>query len=74
MIQLTVRGYTFEAAAAGDSGDPLVLLLHGFPQTHHSYRDQLPALAARGFYAVAPNQRGYSPGARPREVADYVME
>jgi pimeloyl-ACP methyl ester carboxylesterase len=74
VLQLKVRGYAFEAAAAGDPRAPLVLLLHGFPQTHHSYRDQLPALAARGFYAVAPNQRGYSPGARPREVASYVMQ
>jgi pimeloyl-ACP methyl ester carboxylesterase len=74
MLQLPVRGYTFEAAAAGDPRAPLVLLLHGFPQTHHSYRDQLPALAERGFYAVAPNQRGYSPGARPSELASYRME
>jgi pimeloyl-ACP methyl ester carboxylesterase len=74
MLQLKVRGYTFDASAAGDPQAPLVLLLHGFPQTRHSYRDQLPALAARGFRAVAPDQRGYSPGARPSEPAAYRME
>jgi pimeloyl-ACP methyl ester carboxylesterase len=74
MLQLEVRGYTFDAAAAGDPRAPLVLLLHGFPQTRHSYRDQLPALAERGFHAVAPDQRGYSPGARPSELASYRME
>jgi pimeloyl-ACP methyl ester carboxylesterase len=73
-MQLHVRGYSFDAAAAGDPSHPLVLLLHGFPQTHHSYRDQLPALAARGYFAVAPNQRGYSPGARPSDVASYPMQ
>ncbi len=73
-LQLHARGYVFDAASAGDPRHPLVLLLHGFPQTHHSFRDQLPALAARGFFAVAPNQRGYSPGARPTDLASYATE
>lgn len=73
-MQLNARGMIFDCAAAGEPGAPLVLLLHGFPQTRHSYRDQLPALAARGFHAVAPDQRGYSPGARPRERAAYRTE
>jgi pimeloyl-ACP methyl ester carboxylesterase len=42
-----------------------VLLLHGFPQSRHSWREQVPALAAAGYRAVAPDQRGYSPGVRP---------
>jgi pimeloyl-ACP methyl ester carboxylesterase len=73
-VQLNARGFTFDAAAAGEPDAPLVLLLHGFPQTRHSWRGQLPALAARGFHAVAPDQRGYSPGARPRERASYRTE
>src|SRR5689334_614079 len=73
-MRLTLRGYEFDADTAGDPRAPLVLLLHGFPQTSYSFREQLPALAARGFFAVAPNQRGYSPGARPKDVASYVME
>src|SRR5260370_38533671 len=40
---------------------PLVLCLHGFPDTAHSFRYQMPALAAAGFHAVAPFMRGYSP-------------
>src|SRR6202165_5249528 len=40
---------------------PLVLCLHGFPDTAHSFRHQMPALAAAGFHAVAPFMRGYSP-------------
>ena len=40
---------------------PLVLCLHGFPDTAHSFRYQMPALAGAGFHAVAPFMRGYSP-------------
>ena len=40
---------------------PLVLCLHGFPDTAHSFRHQMPALAAAGFHCVAPFMRGYSP-------------
>jgi pimeloyl-ACP methyl ester carboxylesterase len=44
---------------------PIVVLLHGFPLSRHSWRAQLPALAAAGYRALAPDQRGYSPGVRP---------
>ena len=40
---------------------PLVLCLHGFPDTAHSFRYQMPALAAAGYHCVAPFMRGYSP-------------
>jgi len=55
----------FTADVAGAAGAPLVVLLHGFPQSRHSWRHQVPALAAAGYRAVAPDQRGYSPGVRP---------
>lgn len=51
-----------------------MLLLHGFPQTSFAWRHQLDALGSAGFRAVAPDQRGYSPGARPAEVAAYHQE
>jgi pimeloyl-ACP methyl ester carboxylesterase len=56
---------TFTATAAGPAGGRLVLLLHGYPQTRHTWRHQVPALGAAGYRAVAPDQRGYSPGVRP---------
>jgi pimeloyl-ACP methyl ester carboxylesterase len=40
---------------------PLVLCLHGFPDTAHSFRHQMPALAAAGYHCIAPFMRGYSP-------------
>jgi pimeloyl-ACP methyl ester carboxylesterase len=61
----------FDAVAAGPDNGELVLLLHGFPQTKHTFRLQLPALAAAGYRAVAVDQRGYSPRARPTGVAAY---
>lgn len=51
-----------------------MLLLHGFPQSSHQWRYQMPALAAAGWRAVAPDQRGYSPRARPQDVAAYHVE
>lgn len=67
----TPGGLTFDAWIAGPDTGALVLLLHGYPQSRHTWRAQLPALAAAGYRAVAPDQRGYSPGARP-DAADYA--
>ena len=67
---------TFDALAAGEPGAPLVLLLHGFAESMHCWRAQLAALAAAGYRAVAPSQRGYSPGARPDpgDTGNYHIE
>jgi pimeloyl-ACP methyl ester carboxylesterase len=56
---------SFDALAAGKSGAPLVLLLHGFAESMQCWRAQVEALAAAGYRAIAPSQRGYSSGARP---------
>jgi pimeloyl-ACP methyl ester carboxylesterase len=58
-------GLTFDALTSGETGSPLVLLLHGFAESMHCWGAQLAALAANGYRAIAPSQRGYSPGARP---------
>jgi pimeloyl-ACP methyl ester carboxylesterase len=72
----TAPGLEFEVSTAGDPGAPLVLLLHGFAVSRHLYDAQLPALAAAGLFAAAPNQRGYSAGARPdpAQLANYDIE
>jgi pimeloyl-ACP methyl ester carboxylesterase len=64
---------TFDALVAGESDAPLVLLLHGFAESMHCWRAQVTALAAAGYRAIAPSQRGYSPGARPdtSDLANY---
>ncbi len=45
-----------------------VVFCHGFPELAYSWRHQLPALAAAGFHAIAPDQRGYGLTDRPIEV------
>jgi pimeloyl-ACP methyl ester carboxylesterase len=75
--QITIApGLTFDALVAGEQSAPLVLLLHGFAESMHCWRAQIAALAAAGYRAVAPGQRGYSPGARPdtSDVANYHIE
>jgi pimeloyl-ACP methyl ester carboxylesterase len=72
--RITVDDLVFDADVAGQPGNPLVLMLHGFPQTRHTWRDQLAPLAAAGYFAVAPDQRGYSPGARPAQITAYATE
>lgn len=73
-VDVRISDMTFECDVAGSASSPLVLLLHGFPQTSYAYRHALPALARAGYFAVAPNQRGYSAGARPNGVESYSIE
>jgi pimeloyl-ACP methyl ester carboxylesterase len=65
---------TFDARAAGPVDGDLVILLHGFPQSSAMWKPQLTALGAAGFRALAPDQRGYSPEARPTDVEDYGID
>src|SRR5437763_1852930 len=53
-----------------EGSGPLVLLVHGFPDTPHTWDHVRPALAARGFRAVSPFTRGYAPTEIPK-VEDY---
>ncbi|MCT9137672.1 alpha/beta fold hydrolase [Streptomyces violarus] len=73
MTQLSIStgGGVFDAIAAGPPEGRPVLLLHGFPQTGLVWQRQIEALAAHGYRVVAPDQRGYSPGARPQRPEDY---
>ncbi|GAA0926213.1 alpha/beta hydrolase [Nonomuraea longicatena] len=52
---------------------PLVLLVHGFPESWYSWRHQLPALAEAGYRAVALDVRGYGRSSKPSDVAAYRM-
>ena len=54
-----VNGLSMHILEAGDARAPCVLLLHGFPELAYSWRKIMPALAQAGFYAIAPDQRGY---------------
>ena len=72
-LQIPARGLVFDALAAGPPTGELVMLLHGFPQTCACWTPLLDTLAEAGYRAVAPDQRGYSPKARPTTVRAYRM-
>lgn len=73
MTPVTVGDLTFDVRMAGPADGEVVILLHGFPQTSYEWRNQISALGEAGFRAVAPNQRGYSAGARPATIQDYAV-
>lgn len=68
--RVEVNGVELAYLEAGQG--PLVICLHGFPDSAHSYDDVLPVLAKAGFRAVAPFLRGYFPSAIPAD-GDYAM-
>ncbi len=72
-IRIPVGDLVFDGVTVGPATGELVLLLHGFPQTSHSWRHVLGPLADSGFRAVAFDMRGYSPGARPEGVEAYAV-
>lgn len=76
MEQITVEvgELTFDVRVQGPAGGAAVILLHGFPQTSYEWRSQQAALAAAGYRTIAPDQRGYSPGARPVGDENYRID
>jgi pimeloyl-ACP methyl ester carboxylesterase len=70
-LSISTGAGVFDAIAAGPPEGRPVLLLHGFPQTGLVWQRQIEALAAHGYRVVAPDQRGYSPGARPQRPEEY---
>jgi pimeloyl-ACP methyl ester carboxylesterase len=71
--EIEANGLRFSCRETGTSGEP-VLLLHGFPETSCMWDPPMAALADAGFHCLAPDQRGYSAGARPTAVEAYGYE
>ncbi|MBI9113723.1 alpha/beta fold hydrolase [Sanguibacter suaedae] len=71
LTQFSRDGAVFDVDDAGPLDGPVVVLLHGFPANRSSWRGVTPALNDAGFRTLAPDQRGYSPGARSRGRAAY---
>ena len=66
-------GVELNVAIAGDPANPPIVLLHGFPESHRTWRHQIPALA-RDHYVIAPDQRGFGGSSRPEGVASYTPD
>jgi pimeloyl-ACP methyl ester carboxylesterase len=66
-------GLLFDVRDAGPRDGDVVVLLHGFPQDSTAWAAVEPLLHAAGLRTLAPDQRGYSPGARPQGPAAYAL-
>jgi pimeloyl-ACP methyl ester carboxylesterase len=70
-MQVEANGIKLNVEDAGEG--PPVLLLHGFPDSHRLWRNQVPALTANGLRAVTPDLRGFGESERPERVEDYFI-
>ncbi|MGV9736426.1 alpha/beta fold hydrolase [Rhodococcus aetherivorans] len=71
---VTLGDLTFDVHVTGPADGTPVVLLHGFPETARSWEAVAPQLAEAGLRVLMPDQRGYSPGARPDGVSAYTID
>lgn len=69
--RVATNGIELNIAEQGPADGPLVLMLHGFPESWYSWRHQFAPLAAAGYHAVAPDMRGYGNSDKPAEISAY---
>lgn len=67
-------GVELDVAVAGDPANPPIILLHGFPESHRTWRHQIPALADAGWFVLAPDQRGFARSSKPEGVENYTPD
>ena len=73
-ITIAANGLSFHALAAGPADGPLLILLHGFPETSHGWTKQIGPLAEAGFRVVAPDQRGVGRSSKPAGIGQYRID
>lgn len=66
-------GVELDVAIAGDPGRPAMIFLHGFPESHRTWRHQLAELS-RDHFVVAPDQRGFARSSKPDGVENYAPQ
>ena len=71
---VSVNGVNLHVATAGPEDGTPVILLHGYPDAHFGWRDQIVALADAGFRVIAPDQRGYNLSDKPKGMENYMMD
>lgn len=64
-------GVELDVVTSGDPANPPIILLHGFPESHRTWRHQIPVLAQK-FFVIAPDQRGYAHSSKPEGVESYA--
>lgn len=66
-------GVTLDVATVGDPAHPPIILLHGFPESHRTWRHVIPQLSADHF-VIAPDQRGFARSSKPANLSDYTPD
>lgn len=66
-----VTGARLSVLEAGDVGAPIIMLVHGFPESAYSWRHQMQPLADAGYHVIAPNNRGYADSSAPKDDVTY---
>lgn len=66
-------GVELDVWSAGDPAHPPIIFLHGFPESHRTWRHQMAELA-RDHYVIAPDQRGFARSSKPPEISDYTPD
>lgn len=66
-------GVELDIWSAGDPAHPPIIFLHGFPESHRTWRHQMAELA-RDHYVIAPDQRGFARSSKPPEISDYAPD
>lgn len=74
MREFSHAGLVFDVDDAGPPDGEVLVLLHGYPENRTAWHAVTPLLIEAGFRVLAPDQRGYSPGARPRGRGGYRLE
>ena len=72
--RIATNGVTLNVAEAGPLDGPLVILLHGFPESSSGWKAQIGPLAEAGYRVLAPDQRGYAESDKPRGIAAYALD
>lgn len=72
--KIQANNFTFDCFVSGNESDELVILLHGFPESSYMWVKLMEDISEKGFYCVAPDQRGYSEGASPINKKEYALE
>ncbi|WP_460218605.1 alpha/beta hydrolase [Psychroserpens sp. MEBiC05023] len=73
-VKVSNGSLQFDCRVAGNKDNELVIFLHGFPETSYMWINLMASISELGYYCVAPNLRGYSPGACPKGKHNYSLD
>ena len=72
--RVATNGVELDVIDAGEPGNPVVVLVHGFPESSHSWRHQIQPLVDAGYRVLVPDQRGYAHSTAPTDVDAYRVD